>query len=301
MPTIVCAVDGGAQQPPAVALAASLARTTGAELVVATVYPWSRFNESLGNAYELTVREDAEAVLAAAAKQLAGVAHTTRALPNVSAPRALHALCEKLGAELLVIGSCHRGRIGRTLLGGVGDRLVHGAPCPVAVAPRDHAGAVPPRRVAVGYDGSDDAKAALQVAVSLAERAGSRLELVGVVEPVVVAAGMGGVTYPYALMEDAQRKACADALEEGARLTRGRVEVTTTTAEGPAAARLLEAAERSDVLVAGSRGYGPLRSVMLGTTGRALAHECPSPLILVPRTAHEARDGVLAGAAAAEA
>ena len=46
----------------------------------------------------------------------------------------LHALAER-EAALIVIGSSHRSNIGRSLVGGTGERLLSGASAPVAVAP----------------------------------------------------------------------------------------------------------------------------------------------------------------------
>jgi nucleotide-binding universal stress UspA family protein len=53
------------------------------------------------------------------------------------------------------------------------------------------------------------------------------------------------------------------------------------------AAELLasKAEEGMDVLVAGSRGYGPARRVLIGSVSSKLARSCPCPLLVVPRTA----------------
>jgi nucleotide-binding universal stress UspA family protein len=56
--------------------------------------------------------------------------------------------------------------------------------------------------------------------------------------------------------------------------------------EAPAGDPRTILAERSadlDLLVCGSRGYGPVRSVMLGSVSRALAHTARCPLLVVPR------------------
>ena len=296
---IVLGVDGGSQQPAAVALAAELCRESGATLTVVNVFPWSKWAERLGNAYELTVREDAEQILRDASSLLDGVPHEVRAIPDVSEPKALHAVCEDLGADLLVIGACHRGPVGRAVLGGVGDRVVHGAPCPVAVAPRDFAGDSTIARIGVGYDDRPESRAALDWAIAAAEQRRAELVVLGVVEGLSVPASMGGVTYPYDEVFASQRIACRQALEAAAARIGDRVTVTTRTLEGPAARRLIEAADGVDLLVLGSRGYGPLRAVLLGSAGRAVSAAAPCPVVLVPRTAegrHE-DDPAVAGAA----
>ena len=40
-----------------------------------------------------------------------------------------------------------------------------------------------------------------------------------------------------------------------------------------------------DLLVVGSRGYGPLRRVLLGSVSSELMHSAPCPVMVVPRTA----------------
>jgi nucleotide-binding universal stress UspA family protein len=44
-----------------------------------------------------------------------------------------------------------------------------------------------------------------------------------------------------------------------------------------------ECQEGIDLLVAGSRGYGPLSSVIAGSVSRHLAHHAPCPVLVVPR------------------
>ena len=69
-----------------------------------------------------------------------------------------------------MVGSSHRGKLGRVLPGSVGESLLRGAPCAVAVAPRGYAGAEHPAigLIGVAYDGSEEAKLALGEAERLA-------------------------------------------------------------------------------------------------------------------------------------
>jgi nucleotide-binding universal stress UspA family protein len=62
---------------------------------------------------------------------------------------------------------------------------------------------------------------------------------------------------------------------------------------GPA---LVEAGHGVDVLVTGSRGYGPLGSVLLGSVSRYAADHAPCPLLVVPRTPAEDEDPAGTGA-----
>jgi nucleotide-binding universal stress UspA family protein len=48
---------------------------------------------------------------------------------------------------------------------------------------------------------------------------------------------------------------------------------------------LLRISEHVDLLVCGSRGYGPLRSVLLGGVSRRLVEGSQCPVLIVPRGA----------------
>jgi nucleotide-binding universal stress UspA family protein len=52
---------------------------------------------------------------------------------------------------------------------------------------------------------------------------------------------------------------------------------------GVAGAILAERSAELDLLVCGSRGYGAVRSVALGSISRMLAHSASCPLLIVPR------------------
>ena len=66
------------------------------------------------------------------------------------------------------------------------------------------------------------------------------------------------------------------------------IDVEPTLVSGEAAEALAEAAKApGSILLLGSRGYGPLRRVLLGSVSRALASAAPAPLIVHPRGMHE--------------
>ena len=90
-----------------------------------------------------------------------------RAIPSDSAARVLTEVAEAEQADLIVVGSSRRSELGRLLPGTTAERLLHDAPCPVAVAPRGYSGG-DIRRIGVAYDGSPEADAALRAAESLA-------------------------------------------------------------------------------------------------------------------------------------
>jgi nucleotide-binding universal stress UspA family protein len=61
----------------------------------------------------------------------------------------------------------------------------------------------------------------------------------------------------------------------------------TWTAEGVPDVELARHSSQLDLLVVGSRGYGPLKRLMLGSTTVQLVRSSSCPVIVVPRGAEE--------------
>ena len=72
---------------------------------------------------------------------------------------------------------------GRVLAGDVAAGVLHGAPCPVVVAPRGVAGDHALAHIAVAYADTGESRAALDAAAVLARRAGAELDVLSAVEP----------------------------------------------------------------------------------------------------------------------
>src|SRR5512134_3003798 len=121
--TVVAGYDGSDSARDAVALGEILTEPVLTDLVVARVYPWAPGRSP-----------DDRSI-----SDLGQVARLVGGRPEVVISdfpvHGLQDLAAELGADLLVVGSCARD--GRTTEpGDVGHRLLHGAPCPVAIAPR---------------------------------------------------------------------------------------------------------------------------------------------------------------------
>lgn len=188
-----------------------------------------------------------------------------------------HVLDERL--DLIVVGSPHRGTVGRIMLGSVGQALLQGAPVPVATAPlgygsRSHGDL---RMVAVAYDGTAGSKAALAQAQSIARSVGAGLEILTVERPTNPVGG--AIAYTFSLPEDVD-----EIQREALREVAPSIEIRRRTLNGAPADALADAcAEDTDLLVVGSRGYGTVDRVLLGSTSTALIHKAPCPVIVVPR------------------
>jgi nucleotide-binding universal stress UspA family protein len=61
--------------------------------------------------------------------------------------------------------------------------------------------------------------------------------------------------------------------------------VTGALLDGDAATQIAKASEHLDLLVLGSRGYGPLGAVLLGSVSSALVRTARCPVVVIPRSA----------------
>ncbi|HMB53815.1 MAG TPA: universal stress protein [Thermoanaerobaculia bacterium] len=268
--------DGGRD---ALALTCVLGSRERSSAVVATVMPYDPFPVSYQELMGPSAAEAAEPAFEEAREKLDGLEVETRAFGGGSAAGILTDLAERESFDAIAIGSSHRGPVGRALLGSVGRGVLHGAPCPVVVAPHGYAGVDhgPFGLIAVAYDGTAESKLALDRARGLAEAHGARIRLLTVESPVVAPPGIVG--YTPVEPPDPRRVLAAGVEEVGAR-----VEVEGDLLGGPVAETLAGACEDGvDLLVAGSRGYGPLSRVLLGSVTTKLIGIAPCPVLVVPR------------------
>ena len=287
MSKIIVGVDESDRSRDAVALAALLARGSDAELVLVCAYPYDDVPGRAANAgYRQYLREDAEAAIERA---IAGMGELppmrTHPLAEVSPAKGIQSLAAKEGASLIVIGSSDRGGVGRVFAGTTAERLLHGAPCPVAVAPRGFHTLEPGDigTIAVGYDGSVEAKAALVGARSIARVRGARLRLIEVLDATwlgtpALMAGPGFILAP----GDAEARA-REFLTETASTLAADVPTEPVVAVGAPEQVLADESKNADLVVVGSRGYGPHRAVLLGSVSGRLVRESSSPVLVVPR------------------
>jgi len=207
--------------------------------------------------------------------------------PARSVAAGLHAEASREGVELLVVGSSHRGAIGRALLGTHAMRAVHGAPCAVAVAPhgvaeQDWA----PRSIAVAYDASDEANEALALARRIAEPSAGTVRLVTVIPTVI----RGWGQYIAVPDDGAYRRAAHEQAETD--MAVAHEDERREIREGSTVDVLLAVSEDVDLLIIGSRSYGPVRRVMFGSVSETVVPRSRCPVIVVPRGHHGEDDAV---------
>jgi nucleotide-binding universal stress UspA family protein len=190
----------------------------------------------------------------------------------------LHELAEERRADLLVVGSCGRGHAGRVLLGDDTRASLNGASCAVAVASRHYADhPLPITTVGVGYDGSPESEVALALARELAARRRSTLRALDVLSlPSYAFAGYGapalGDEIEQMLAEAKQRM---DAIEG----------VDGRAVYGLPGEELAAFSDELQLLIVGSRGYGPMKRLILGSTSNYLESHARCSLLVLPRAA----------------
>ena len=218
---------------------------------------------------------------------------------NTSAAHALQELAEQEDAGIIVVGSSHTGRLGRVLPGSTAERLLHGAPCPVAVVPlgyRTHATSAHPV-VGCAYRPTEDGAAALGAAEELALALSGSLRVMQVIEPLarLYDSGEMPLNFPEinaSIYANTERTL----IERAARLS-SKLESEATLHSGKPADVLIGLSETVDILVMGSRGYGPLKAVLLGGVSGQVIRSAACPVIVVPRRAATAVGSVFAAAA----
>jgi nucleotide-binding universal stress UspA family protein len=182
--TILVGADSHEQSWDALCLAATLSRAFGARLVVAAAVQPAPAPIAATAGSEHSRRAELDRIFEAVGLVLGETPYERYELEDDPA-RALHDLAGSRSVDLIVLGSTHHGTLGRVYPGSLGERLLEGAPCPVAVAPHgyakhEHLGF---GLVGVGFDGGEDSTFALAAGEQLARALGAELRVITVDPP----------------------------------------------------------------------------------------------------------------------
>jgi nucleotide-binding universal stress UspA family protein len=204
----------------------------------------------------------------------------TRTYIANSVPHVLSDLAEEEHFDLVAIGPCYPGAVGRIFLGNVGQGLMHGCPAPVAAAPRSYAEGdrAELHRIVVAYDGSPESHEAIVYAEALARRRSARIELLTVdVEETTLPGVIGWQPAvpktPDEILDDGVAAISPDIAATGRCLSGGSIPATIAD----------YCAHGVDLVVVGSRGYGPVARVLVGSVAAGLLHRASCPVLAVPR------------------
>lgn len=265
----------------AVCLAAKLAALFDSDWTV--IFPYQPLLSTVpADALERRVREEVDAL--------------TRGLDGLRAPgyhwspsswpiHALHEMALYEHADLIVFGSA-RGKLSDHLHISLMERVVHAAPCAVAVAPANYAetGSNELRRIGVGFATSIEGGSALHEGRALAARTGGELHVIAgaALEPEL--ASYAFVAPNYAEVEEEIFEQTKTAMEAATAEFGDGVRLIPETVHGQAADVLIERSGELDILLLGSRAYGPLRHALTGGVSARVMRAAHCPVVTVPRT-----------------
>jgi nucleotide-binding universal stress UspA family protein len=226
------------------------------------------------------------------------VAVHSDAVPDASPGRALHLAAKRHHGDIIVVGSADRGVIARVRTGDATMGTLNGAECPVIVAPRGFAERGSQlRTIGVGFDGSPEAHAAAELARDLAAATGAQLKVIRALKPPSLGGRALGYDAEWLQRAEARRDEVeaelAALLAELGDIATGEVVV------GDPATELAYAGNELDLLVTGSRSYGPVRRLMLGSTSAKLVREPPCPVLVLTRGDEAEAERAVAGAGTA--
>lgn len=270
VPPIVVGAHPKRHEQEPIELALAISRLARAPIdVVGTFWfdttPERRASDQYGSALREEVQQTLERALGDPDRACGEV--RTHVMPG-SAAHALQETASEVGAGLIIVGSTHRGAVGRITLGTTADRVLERAPCPVAIVPRGFRDeGAPPQQVGVAFVDTEGGRSALRAGAAIAQCFGATLIAYTVIEPHTHEADRDRA-------ESAVEQAIAgyghDLRAEARVLTDGGVEA------------LAAESRRLDFLVRGSRGRGPVRPPLAFGLPSKLAVRTACPFVIVP-------------------
>lgn len=282
---IAAAIDSHPEGDDAAVLASAICRAVKGDVILASVEP--ELALVIPGADWRRMRRETTAMLGRTREAFAPTARPA-VDSDLSAARGLRRILAEQHRQLVVCGSSHRGDNGRVSIGHTTRQLVEDERYALAIAPRGLSGhgELAIKHVGVGYDGGPEAHAALAWAAAIAEGSGARLSVRGVIDDRVPALG-----WP-SLWIEPFRESWNEVMDEEVQTLRSSIEaataglpvpVTVTVERDTPAASLIDLSLTSDLLVIGSRKWGPMARLLLGGTGEALVRGAYCSLLIVPR------------------
>ena len=141
------------------------------------------------------------------------------------------------------------------------------------------------KEILVAVDDSEQANAALDLAIELGRTLGSALTLVHALDPGKIAASAGDVGAGAALeieleeLQDAGKELMAGAVE---RVRAAGLSATPIVRDGVPAPTILDTARRSacDLIVIGTHGRHGVARLFIGSTAETVLRESPIPVLI---------------------
>jgi nucleotide-binding universal stress UspA family protein len=277
--TVLAAYDPQTLDRAPVRFAVAAAQFADASLVVASVRAGMT---PLACARDDLLGEELERLRAALSRDH-GIDVRTRTV-EASTPagvaRGLQNVVDDEHASLVVVGTSKRGVMGQVAPGTTAQRVINGCACPVVVVPHGYNAPKQLTTVGVAFVPTPEGRRALHEAATIAQMSDADLRVLTVVRPGIGADASAGPTRQAAERNRAQLHATVAAaigeLPDGVRPE------SEFLVDDPADA-LMSVSPHLDLLVMGSRGYGPGLAVLLGGVSRRVTMKAGCPVLVVPR------------------
>jgi nucleotide-binding universal stress UspA family protein len=274
---VLVGVDGGPNGRDAIALASRLADPDG-KLTLAHAHSGALHPGHAIAVGRLTEEREASHKLLEQERATADVQAELLSIVAMSPGRGLHEQAEEQQADLIVVGSCSHSAIGRAMLGDDTRAALNGAPCAVAVAPLGYAdGRASITKVGVAYNDSPESKAALAMAQTLAAPTRATVHALEVVP-------IAGYAYT-GIIPPAIGESIDVLLQEANGRMKELPDVEGHAVYGLPGEELAAFGDQVDILVVGSRGYGPVKRLVLGSTSDYLERHARCALLVLRRAA----------------
>ena len=268
LPAIVIGAHPKRDDSAPLELGVSLARRTGAPLAVVGTY-WfdSTPQRTAGEDYSATLQQSIGRVVEETVGETRLEAPVEVRVTAGSPAYALRETAERVGAGMIVVGSTHRGRLGRIAAGTTADKVLDGAPCPVMIAPRGfRCTRTPVGRVGVAFVETPGGWSALAAGAAIARQTGAQL-----IAYTVTDAGT----------KDRDRTRADAAVRDAIAGVAGDLDCEARVLKGGVEGLVFESREL-DFLVRGCRSAGRMLPPLAREVPSRLATEAECPVLVVP-------------------
>lgn len=273
---VVAGVDGSEQALRAVRAATRDAARRGCGLKLVHAFVWPELKVPTGRPGGVPsgagLRPEAERYLDDAAKV---AAHADPRIPItteilIGAPAKVM-LSQAHEAEVIVLGNRGLGGFTGLLVGSTAVQVASHSPVPVLVIRGEQRDSGP---VVLGVDGSPESETAVAAGFAEADRRGAEL--------LAVHTWTSPLVYDPGEVEGVERRVLSEALS-GYQGKHPDVPVTEQVPQGRPAPALIELSRAAQVVVAGTRGRGGFKGLVLGSVSQQLLHHAECPVMIVPR------------------
>jgi nucleotide-binding universal stress UspA family protein len=293
---IVIAVDGSDEASRAARRGLQLARVFGATVHVLSVVERKALRLTETAAEKTRLRERSEEALAEIADLASELGHPVTTTLSEGKPAVrISEYAAGQDADLIVVGRQGLTGLGRRLLGGVTEQVLHRSDVPVLVVPGgDTEGGREPgySRVLIPTDGSENAEVAISHGTAVAQRYDSDVHVLNVVD-LQAAAGVfhaGGLEKEFVERLDARGREAVDRAVDKIEGAATDLPVTTaverTTSFEGVAAGVREYVETNEIdfVVMGSHGRSNLRRQLIGSVASTVLRTVDVPVLVVKRS-----------------